>query len=410
MVRTCKRKLLEGFISTMFFGRTNQGIAESLYLTHLMVRGLRDDAPDDLPQGVTWERIFELSGQNCVDGLTWHSVRFASGLSSDLVNKWGKRARETAHRRIRFDAERDLLIASLASAGLSSMPLKGAAFAHLYPGLDMRAMGDNDILYGLIEQDESGAWRVGGDSFAQRFELMCAARDKLVEVMEGLGYTAHVNGPMTDCHDYKFTKPPLLVFEMHHAITNKWMSEDTPFANPWAGARFAGTRSTPGDGLVMEMEKEAEYAYFVYHALKHLVFGGIGIRILADIRVMLDAWETNMDWNRVERYLAPCGALGFEADLRGLCNRAFSETLEPSDYRWIAQMVGERVYGPPVNKSYANHVRALARRLGLKGPENLPGHPMTYIGMGRVSRPLMPIFSIAWRGVQAVRALMPSRV
>lgn len=394
----------------MFFGRTNQGIAESLYLTHLMVRGLRDDAPEDLPQGVTWERIFELSSQNCVDGLTWHSVRFASGLSSDLVNKWGRRARETALRRIRFDAERDLLAASLASAGLSSMPLKGAAFAHLYPDLDMRAMGDNDVLYGIIEQDEYGVWRVGGDSFAQRLELMDAARDKLVKVMEGLGYTAHIDGLMADCHDYKFTKPPLLIFEMHHAITNKWVSEDTPFANPWFGARSVGVRHAADEGFIMEMGKEAEYAYFVYHALKHLLFGGIGVRVLSDIRVMLDAWAKDMDWNLVESYLGPCGALDFEADLRGLCNRAFSESLEPSDYRWIARMVEGGVYGPPVNKSYANHVRGLAKEIGLRGPENLPGHPMTYIGMGKVSRPLISVFSMAWRGVQAARELLSSRV
>ena len=394
----------------MVFGKTNQSTAESLYLLHLLARGLRDEVPDDLPQEVSWGRILELSSANRVDGLAWHSIRRATGLPEDVARIMEKRAGATALRRIQYDAERELIAEALSSAGLSLMPMKGAAFAHLYPDLDMRAVGDNDILYGLIERGADGIWRACGNDFERRLELMETARDKLIEAMEGLGYTAHVDGPLSDCHDYKFTKSPLLIFEMHHAITNKWARVDLPFSNPWIGARPTRAKGVPGEGLVMEMEKEAEYAYFVFHAFKHLLFGGIGIRVLADLRVLLDAWESDMDWELVKGYLSPYDALDFEADLRGLCDRAFSDELEPGDDRWIARMVGEGVYGLPVNKSYANHARNLAKRFGLEGPEELPGHPMTYLGMGKVARPLMPLFSTAWRGVQAARAFGLSRV
>lgn len=394
----------------MVFGKTNQSTAESLYLLHLLARGLRDEVPDDLPQEVSWGRILELSSENRVDGLAWHSIRRASGLPEDIARIMEKRASATALIRIQYDAERELISEALSTAGLSLMPMKGAAFANLYPDLDMRAMGDNDILYGLIEQDADGIWRACGSNFERRLELMGVARDKLIEVMEKLGYTAHIDGPLSDCHDYKFTKSPLLIFEMHHAITNKWARADLPFSNPWIGARPTGARGVPGEGLVMEMGKEAEYAYFVFHAFKHLLFGGIGIRVLVDLRVLLDAWESDMDWELVKSYLAPYDALGFEMDLRGLCDRAFSDALKPGDDHWIARMVGEGVYGLPEYKSYANHVRALAKQLGFKGPEELPGRPMTYVGKGEVSRPLLPLFSIAWRGVQTVRTHRLSRV
>lgn len=386
-------------------------MSEGLCLLRLMVRGLRDEMPDGLPSGLTWGRVFSLAVQNRIEGLTWHSAcHKASDMPDGLACEWEKRARVTELRRIQFDAERELLVGALSIAGISVMPIKGAAFAHLYPALDMRAMGDNDILYGLVEQGDDGAWRVCGQGFDQRIKSMGEARDRLVWVMEGLGYVAQVDAPLMNCHDYKFKKPPFLVFEMHHALTNTWVREELPFSDPWAGAELVGGGDNSGAGCVLRMRREAEYAYFVFHAFKHLLFGGIGIRVLVDLRVLLDAWERDMDWGLVKSYLAPYDALGFEADLRGLCDRAFSDALEPGDERWIARMVGEGVYGLPEYKSYANHVRALAKKLRLKGPEELPGRPMTYVGKGEVSRPLLPLFSIAWRGIQAVRTLRSSRV
>ena len=391
--------------------RTHRDVSEGLCLLRLMVRGLRDEAPDGLPSGLSWDRVFSLAVQNRIEGLTWHSAcHKASDMPDGLAHEWEKRARATELRRIQFDAERELLVEALSNAGISAMPVKGAAFAHLYPALDMRAMGDNDILYGLVERGDDGVWHVCGQDFDQRLKSMGEARDRLVGVMGELGYVAHVDAPLLSCHDYKFTKPPFLVFEMHHALTNKWASEELPFSDPWAGAKRVGGGDDSGTGCVLRMSREAEYAYFVFHAFKHLLFGGVGIRVLADLRVLLDAWESDMDWELVKGYLGPPDALGFEADLRGLCDRVFSDALEPGDDRWIARMVSEGVYGLPTNKSYANHARSLARRLGLKGPEELLGHPMMYLGMGEVSRPLMPLFSAAWRGVQAARAFGLSRV
>lgn len=393
---------------------TSQIIASAIDLANLIIRGLYDEPSDTVEGQINWEAVYHLACQNNVAGLAWHSAGNSKGLPKGLINQWRQKAYLTEIRRIQYDAERELVLEALAEEGISAIPMKGAALAHLYPALDMREMGDNDILYGMVEEGEGGIWHVCGSNVSERIETIREALNKLIRVMDELGYTAHINEPMSNCHDYKFTKPPFLVFEMHHAISNKWMdvgwAPQNPISNPWIGAKPADELAALGKGLALRREEEAEYAYFVFHALKHLVYGGIGIRVLADMHVMLNAWGRTMDWNRVKGYLNSYNALDFEADLRGLCNRSFAKTLEPGDHQWIARMVGERVYGLPVNKSYANHVRSFAARLGLKGPEQLPGHPMTYIGMGEVSRPLMTLFSAAWEGVQAVRAFRSSRV
>lgn len=384
---------------------------EALYLAHLVVRGLYDEVPEKPSASMSLADVFELACWNSITGLTWHAVKMLDSLESSLRAEWEEAALETALRRIQFDAERNAIIRALSERGISSMPIKGATISSLYPSMDMRSMADNDILYGSIEQQDGESWRIRGETQEERLRTMEATRSELIAVMNDLGYVCDGPSPLTESHDINFFKPPFLSFEMHHAMLNVWYRKHGfvslgLFSNPWEGAVISIDDKVHGTGFLMRREPEIEYAYYVLHAMKHCVAGGIGLRCLADLRVMLDAWGSDLNWRRTSKALESCGVERFESDLRNLCNKVFDGGgLATSDEDWLVKMAYEGTYGFPLNKSYAVFVQRLAARADLVEGASLPGNPLVYVGNGRVSRPLFNCFAIAWNVRRVLRSI-----
>lgn len=384
---------------------------EVLYLVHLMVRGLYDEIPEEPSASIFLPSVYKLAGWNSITGLTWHAARKLTSLELTLRSEWERAALVTMFRRIQFDAERNIIIGALSEQGISSMPIKGAAISSLYPSFDMRSMADNDILYGRIEKGRGGSWQLCGSTSEERLLTMEETRSELIGIMHELGYDCDTRTPLTESHDVGFFKPPFLRFELHHAMLNTWYGKygfikPGFFSNPWERAARDIGQEVHGSGHLMKQEREVEYAYFVLHAMKHFVGGGIGLRALVDLRVMLDAWGCDLDWKRVSKILESCSAELFERDLRKLCDIVFDgDRLSDSDEDWLIRMARGGTYGLSSNKSYAVFIQRLAARVNLKEGANLPGSPLAYLGDGRVSRPLVNCFTVVWNARQAMRKL-----
>lgn len=368
---------------------------EPLYLVHLMVRGLRGGVPERAPSSIDWNRLFELVAWNSLSGLTWHVVK-QEALPAPIAEKWRFAAEASAIRQLHFEAEREILINALTDIGLSVMPIKGATYIDLYPTQGMRSMLDNDILYGFIECGPNGVWRNRGETLKNRLDSMREANEALIEAMEQLGYSVRKNDNIECCHDTSFFKPPYLCFEMHHAYSNNWFTNGVEEFNPWEFAFPDRGCENGSKGLLMKRSREAEYAHFAIHAYKNMIFGGIGLRFLADQWVLLKSWGKVMDWKLVHRILDESNAIEFEQDLRTLCQKVFDGgTISNTDRSWLVRMAREGTYGLPANKSYAGQIRRLASAFG-RNVEELPGGPLRYCRGGRVSRPLIPLYSVMW--------------
>ena len=102
----------------------------------------------------------------------------------------------TLLRLLRFDAEREQVLSAMAARGLSYLPLKGVLIAGYYPAPEMRSMADNDILYGFVEPDEGGGFRISGADEAERGRATALAVREAAALMAERGYEASIKRPI----------------------------------------------------------------------------------------------------------------------------------------------------------------------------------------------------------------------
>lgn len=376
----------------------------ALYLAHLALCGLTGAVPDELGDVGSWKTVLSLAISNSIVGLTWHAVERLSSIPVDVRDRWMAAAQWVEAREMMLEAECALVCRELTDRGISVMPLKGAVISSLYPKIGMRSASDVDILYGRIICTEDGRWVNAGTTPGEQERIMKTTLQELFLVMDSLGYVAQGKEDIGSSHDVAFFKIPSLRLEMHHALFSDWQADRGPFHNSWEWAFPSENAKAQGRGLIMERDRETEYAHFILHSVRHLVFGGFGLRTLMDLVVLLGSWAAEMDWGKVESLLAPYDALKFESDFRELCNRFINGALSCKDESWIANMVAQGTYGLSVNKSYARQVRRLMGKLGVTDSMRLPGRPLKYIGEGVVARPLISLYKVLWNGVQSVRA------
>ncbi len=322
------------------------------YLAHLIDCGLHDAAAIPIPEGVTWEGVHALAARNSVEGMAYFGAKTYDDVPSDLLKRWESEAQMTMFRRLRFDAEREVVFAALAEEGLSYLPMKGTVVANYYPRPEMRSMADNDFLYGFVEPADAGGFCVCGATETEREATVERGVRTIERVMRGLGYTAT---SLRSGNHEAFEKEPIFNFEPHRRL----MSPSSPMApyyeNPWSRAV-----RDDRDPHLFRFSDEDEYIFLMAHAFKHFDAAGCGVRFVADTRVFLDAKGMNMNWDYVFGELVKVGLFDFEAQVRALADTAFGgscdlRALPEDDQALLAFVLGSGTYG--------NNVQAVRRRL-----------------------------------------------
>ena len=272
------------------------GRVAACYVAHLMGCALSERAPERRPQGCSWEDVLSRARENGVLGLVWRAARGLDGIPEDARRSCERHSRMIALHNVRYEAERSAVCEALRAEGLSVMALKGSPLVACYPDYSMREVGDNDVLYGLV--GEGGDGRFYGHTVGD--DAIVASDQKLVSrIMGGLGYAL---APKDDeCH-LRFYKEPGLCFELHHAL----FEHSTPFygyyENPWAHARSCGGDEAAGlavlgtaPGKAFSLPPEDELVYAIAHAWKHSRNNGTGIRVVADLIVIVTTAK-EFDW------------------------------------------------------------------------------------------------------------------
>lgn len=338
------------------------------YLLHLIACGLHGREPGPLPAGASWERVHDLASWNSVGGVSWAGARHrAHEMPEALARAWAADADTTLWRRLQFDTERERVLAALADAGFSYLPLKGVLIAPMYPDPSMRAMADNDILYGRIEPDPAGGYRVRGANEGQRAETVRRGSNEVARVMADLGYKT--SDPLGLGNHDAFERAPIFNFELHRSLfldSDSWIG---PFANPWALA----VPDAPGSPAY-HFEPSDFYAYLIGHAYKHFEAGGTGIRSAVDEFVELGHMGSSLDRDRVDAVLSEMGLTEFEACLRAASLAAFGEgacepggpALDPDADALLAFMMRAGTYGT-TDIATERKLERESERLGKKG-------------------------------------------
>ena len=168
------------------------------------------------------------------------------------------------------------LYRALEEAGAAPLVVKGIVCRRLYPRPDHRPSGDEDL------------W-ISPEQFA-----LCH------EAMTRLGLATDEPDPEAAWEvSYRRSGSPLHI-ELHKALfTPGFRTADTAF-NDFFGTPGEGSimQEVPG-GCVRTMHPTDHLTYLLFHAFKHFLHSGFGIRQICDILLFAHHHSDTVDWERV---------------------------------------------------------------------------------------------------------------
>lgn len=293
---------------------------------------------NSLSAGIEWRDVYRMALSHSLDAASWFAVRDTSDMDGRIRAAWEHRMQLASFRSVRMAVERDAVFAQLESERIAFLPLRGARIAACYPHPEMRTMSDVDFLYGYVEEaPEGGFCLTGSTEMEQALSLeraMLAVRDIAV----GRGYRIE---NLRGGHHDSYCKEPCYNLEPHRTLFVSSSPFSSYYANPWRLAH----REQPGSHR-FAMDASDEYIYFIAHAHKHVMGPGMGLRLLADTRVLLRERGRSMDEAYIARELDDLGIRQFERTLRSLAGRlATGERLSAEEEGLFAYLAHSGSYG-----------------------------------------------------------------
>jgi hypothetical protein len=202
----------------------------------------------------------------------------------------------TMRKLVMFDVEREALC-NLISDGGCYLCLKGVDLQHYYHTLGMRQMTDNDILV------DEGSY------------------EKIRDYLVSKGYSVESFGK--GCHDTYCRGP--MTFEIHRKLFSEM-----------AKTRLGSDYYKNVSKMLINGERKGErlfsdddfYVYFLYHAYKHYVVAGCGVRTLADIYVYCTG-NKRLNWEYINKQLDLLAISGYEKHSKRLAFALFDPDVTP---------------------------------------------------------------------------------
>lgn len=269
---------------------------DMLYLTACAVNEIKPDR----------DRIVNMDLAELYRMCQFHSLTAAVCTALENAGISDKKFQEAKSKAIRknilLDAERKKIFEFMEENGIWYMPLKGIILKDLYPGIGMRQMADNDILYDRNFQKQLKAFMVQN------------------------GYKAESVGKT---HHDEYLKEPVYNFEMH---TNIYDEAYKNFADYYSGIKSRLLKDKD-NGFGYHLADEDFYIYITAHEYKHYMLGGTGLRSLVDCYVYIHNKGDKLDWDYIKNELSLLEINEFEQESREICLKIFS----PSGYSDLSE-------------------------------------------------------------------------
>lgn len=247
-------------------------------------------------RGMNLEQLYRLSRFHSLAALTYTAVESAweGRPPRDAVPAGWKEARDTAIRNtLLFTAERKALESFCEEKGIWYLPLKGILLQEDYPGLGLREMVDNDILFDGAFQEQIHDWFV-----ARGYEVDA--------------YQAGV--------DDSYHKLPIFNFEMHTAL---FSAAIYPAWAAYFDEALERTSIREGTRRQRRFTPEDFYLYLLAHMYKHFAGSGTGLRSLLDLFLFHRAHGAELDREVLSRGLNRLELTGFDRQTCALAERIF---------------------------------------------------------------------------------------
>lgn len=203
--------------------------------------------------------------------------------------KWQEEKSKAVGKNLLFDVERKQITSFMDKNGIKYLPIKGIVLKDYYPKAGMRQMSDNDIYY-----DE-------------------AFKEQVEAFMLSIGYQL----ASKDNHHYVYKKPPIYNFEMHHSFFEEFSQGE--LCKYYSDIEKRLIKANPTNAY--RMSDEDFYIYIIAHEYKHYSHFGTGIRSLLDCYILLNRFESKLNWDYIKSEIDKLGLTDFEETQRQLCQK-----------------------------------------------------------------------------------------
>lgn len=267
--------------------------------------------------------LYSLAKNHQIFGIVFSGVS-SLGISSDLPIY--KKLFSGALSELVFHEEQSAVLKCLFeefnNKNISYMPLKGSELKKLYPKPELRVMSDADILIKLAEYD------------------------KISSILNSQGFVYEYESD----HEIVWKKDRITI-ELHkHLIPSYNRRLYAYFGTGWSHA------FKTNDGYY-KMNENDEFIFVFTHFAKHYRDGGVGIKQLLDIKLMLSNYDIDLDY--VKAKLKELRLDVFFANVQNALNVWFDDQIsdEVSDLI-ISTIIKSGAYGTATNRENANSLRA----------------------------------------------------
>ena len=264
------------------------------YLVSLLSSVLQKNQPDEKPEELTFESLFEMAEAHQVSVMALAAVeQLTKKPEPALLASWLDVAGLYCIINVSQILELERLKKSFSSEGIRAVPLKGCLMKFLYPCTEYRQMGDLDI---LIEKKDA---------------------KKAQTMMETLGYQTQY---FEATHHDSYIRNKFLHVELHRSLINSQSGFFAYFKDIWT--RVQPDESANGE---FRLSREDFYLFLTAHFEKHFHNCGSGLRSIMDFSVYLDAYGDTLDWAYIDRELTKLGLDEFHKTVRQLAMAWFHD-------------------------------------------------------------------------------------
>ncbi len=251
-------------------------------------------------EGVDFELLYSFASMHGMSGmLGWCETAIADAskeIKTKIVNDRNQNIASEAVQEIVISAFLD----EMEDCGMRALPLKGFYMKNLYPHPAMRTMSDTDI---LIEEEKM---------------------NDITAIMQKLGLKHH-----RDTDNESVFESPQLSVELHRKLIDDtkgrlrdYYREHWKFAVPASGKKY-----------ICNMTSEDFYIFAVNHMAKHYTGGGVGLRHMMDIYLLL---QKDYDWEYINNEFDKLGVSKFANQVKTLSKIWFEIdcTMQPDKELW----------------------------------------------------------------------------
>ena len=277
----------------------------------------------ELPEYIDWEAVLRLAKKHVVTGIIIESVQFLPERlrpADDISVRMNKFALGLFRTNIILDNAVARLTSFLRKHGIEGVVLKGQGVARYYRMPQMRQSGDIDFYVGR-EQYE-------------RVVNLC--RDNLVDVgtechETGRHYVFKMDGVSIELHRLASR----LYSPFRNRLFQNWVEEQLEHSSDRRTLMF-------GNVEVLLPSFDFDAIFIFYHAWRHYIFGGIGLRQLCDWAMIFHSHAFSIDAERLKENISKFGLsngwklfaciavkyLGVSPDIMPLYDEAFNKKSE----------------------------------------------------------------------------------